>query len=190
MTTLLRLARVLLLSLPLGMAAALAQPAAAGKPLVIDSREECAAVQGAWVERSGWQNACQTAWGREECLRLGGSWTPMVAAPVGGVCLAQVSEAATARQCASSGGNWGPAGSRMPYCQPGSPQARHTPARKAADADKLCDSQRDCSYGCVYTGPKVADGADVMGRCRATSQAKGCFNMVEKGRLAGQICAN
>ena len=147
-------------------------------------------MRGAWVQRGAWRRACQTAWAREECLPLGGEWSPLVGAPSGGVCMAQVSDAATARQCNDSGGSWGPPGSKMPYCQPATVTARAVPVRKAADANKLCDSQRDCTYGCVYEGPKVADGADVMGRCRATSQPKGCFSMVEKGRLAGRICVD
>ncbi|MES2787774.1 MAG: hypothetical protein V4684_20065 [Pseudomonadota bacterium] len=177
----------LLLSFALG-AAALAQNLSP-RPMSIDSQAECAAVQGAWVERSGWQQACQTSWGRSECLRLGGQWSAMEAAPLGGVCLAQVSESAVSAQCAQSGGTWGPPGSRMPYCQPGTARApRSVPVRKAPDANKLCDSQRDCSYGCVYQGPKVEAGADVMGRCRPTNVVKGCHDLVEKGRLAGQIC--
>ncbi|WP_048439597.1 hypothetical protein [Caenimonas sp. SL110] len=177
---------VLLLSLAMGTAV-LAQGAAA-RPAVIDSQAECTAMQGAWVQRSSWQKACQTSWGRTECLRLGGQWSPMEAAPLGGVCFAPVSESAVAQQCAQTGGNWGPSGSPMPFCQPGTASAKAAPVRKAPDANKLCDSQRDCSYGCVYHGPKVEPGADVMGRCRPTNVVKGCSDLVEKGRLAGQIC--
>lgn len=181
--------RCLLMSLAVLACGAWAQ-SAGPKPLLIDTAEECTALQGAWVGRGNWQRACQTPWGQDECLRLGAGWTPHVGAPLGGVCMARVSEAATGRQCIAAGGTWGPPGSRMPYCQAGTAAAKPVPVRKAADANKLCDSQRDCSYGCVYEGPKVADGADVMGRCRATSAAKGCFNMVEKGRLAGRICVD
>lgn len=112
----------------------------------------------------------------------------MAAAPQGGLCLAQVSEPAVAQQCTQAGGTWGPPGSKMPFCQPGTATAKNMPVRKAPDANKLCDSQSDCTYGCVYTGPKAEPGADVLGRCRPTSVVKGCYSVVEKGRLAGQVC--
>ncbi len=176
----------LLLSFAIG-AVAFAQTTGV-RPMTIDSQAECAAVQGAWVQRSDWHKACQTSWGRSECLRMGGQWSVMEAAPLGGVCLAQVSETAVAQQCTQNGGNWGPPGSRMPYCQPVTAIAKAVPLRQASDANRLCDSQRDCSYGCVYQGPKVKPGSDVMGRCRPTNVVKGCSDLVEKGRLAGQIC--
>ncbi len=157
---------------------------------MVDSREECAALGGAWLANRGtWQAACQVPWGRPDCLRLGGAWTPMAAAPGGGVCVAQVSQRATARQCTASGGAWGPPGSPMPYCQPAAAAAK-APVKAASDANKRCDSQRDCTYGCVYQGPVVPSGADVLGRCRATPVAKGCFSMVESGRLAGEVCVD
>jgi hypothetical protein len=169
-------------------AAAAAQPAA-GRPAFVDSRDECRAMGGAWVARdSGWQFACQVSWDRDECLKLGGAWSPLVGAPSNGVCVARVSERATVMQCTDSGGNWGPAGSPIPFCQASVPRATVAAVRKAADAGKKCDSQRDCTYGCVYSGPTKADGADVLGQCRADNARKGCFNMVEKGRIAGRIC--
>jgi hypothetical protein len=157
-------------------------------PAIVDTGAECKALGGAWVQRSGWYHACQTPWGREECLRLGGGWTPMVGAPANGVCVAALSDRATARQCTEAGGTWGPPGSAMPFCQPGTATAQAAPTRKAPDAGKACDSQRDCTYGCVYTGAPVAAGADVMGHCRADNKRSGCHEMVEKGRLAGRIC--
>ena len=164
--------------------AGFAQPGKA--PAFVDSREECSALGGAWVGHGGWLSSCQAPWAREECLRLGAAWTPMAGAPAGGLCLAPVSPRATARQCTASGGNWGPAGSPMPFCRPG--EARPAPVRAASDAKKLCDSQNDCTYGCVYEGPPVSDGAKVMGQCRATNANDGCYAMVEKGRLAGRVC--
>jgi hypothetical protein len=78
----------------------------------------------------------------------------------------------------------------MPLCR-FEPVAQRKPAVRAApDANQRCDSQKDCMYGCVYSGPAVAPGADVVGRCRATNEAAGCFSMVESGRLAGRICVN
>jgi len=183
-----RVRDIALLCLAFAAAAGIAQPRTPSRPMVIDSKEECTAMQGAWVQRGTWQQACQTPWTREECLPLGGAWTPLVGAPAGGVCLAEVSDFATARQCAESGGSWGPPGSKMPYCQPGSPRAAVAQVRKAPDAGRKCDSQRDCTYGCVYQGPPKAEGSDVLGVCRADNRRSGCHIMVEKGRLSGRIC--
>lgn len=167
-------------------AAAWAQPSAGGAPAFIDTREQCVALGGAWLaSRGNWQASCQTPWGREECLRQRGAWTPMAAAPAGGLCMAQVSPEATARQCASSGGAWGPPGSSMPFCQPGVARA---PVKAASDANKQCKNQGECVYGCIYQGPTVARGSEVVGRCRPTSRIEGCYSMVDKGRLAGNIC--
>jgi hypothetical protein len=164
-----------------------AQARAAGEAFV-DSREECTALGGAWLSNRGtFLAACQVPWRREECLRLGGAWSPLAAAPDDGVCVAPVSQAATARQCTSSGGTWGPPGSAMPFCQPG-PARAAAPARPASDANKVCESQTQCIYGCVYRGPEALSGAEVKGRCRATPQVSGCDSMVDKGRLAGTIC--
>jgi hypothetical protein len=162
-----------------------AQPADES-PAFVDSADECGTLGGAWLgQRGTWQAACQVPWGRTECLRLGGAWSPMRAAPQGGICMAQVSLKAAARQCTDSGGTWGPPGSSMPYCQPGIARA---PVRAASDANKICDNQSDCLYGCVYRGPPKPTGADAKGQCRPTSQVEGCYSMVEKGRLAGSIC--
>jgi hypothetical protein len=157
-------------------------------PAFVDSAQECSALGGAWLGKRGtWQAACQVPWARTECLGLGGAWTPMRAAPGGGICMAQVSLQATARQCTASGGSWGPPGSSMPYCEPGTVTAK-APIRAASDANKICDSQSDCIYGCIYRGPPKPTGAGVTGQCRPTSQIEGCYSMVEKGRLAGNIC--
>jgi hypothetical protein len=163
-----------------------AQPGRTG-PALIDTAEECVALQGNWKPGGdGWRAACEVRWSREECLRLGGAWTQIAKAATGGRCMAGVSEQARARQCLDSGGSWGPPGAPTPMCtfEPARPRVA-----QAADAGKLCDSQTDCTYGCVYQGPPVAAGADVMGRCRATRIASGCFSMVESGRVAGSICA-
>lgn len=166
-----------------------AQPAVAASAFV-DTREECTALGGAWLSiPGGWQSSCQTPWSREECLRLHGAWTSMAAAPAGGLCMAQVSPQATARQCTGAGGTWGPPGSSMPFCQPGTATAR-APARAASDANKPCKNQGECIYGCIYRGPAVARGADVVGQCRATSRIEGCYSMVDQGQLAGNICMN
>lgn len=176
---------VLLLVAWLIAAPAWTQSGRSGAALV-DSPDECVALQGTWKPtRDGWQAACEVPWGREDCLRLGGSWTQITKASAGGRCLAGVSELAVAQQCLDHGGTWGPAGSRGPRCTFEAPKVRVT---KAADAGKRCDSQKDCTYGCVYQGPPVASGADVLGRCRATNKDSGCFSMVERGRLAGSIC--
>jgi hypothetical protein len=166
-----------------------AQPVPSGVTWV-DSREECAALGGAWLaSRGNWQAACQVPWGREDCLRLRGAWTPMAAAPLSGVCIAQVSQLATARQCTDAGGTWGPKRSSMPYCEPGTAVAR-PPIKAASDANKVCGGQAQCVYGCVYLGPTAATGSEVVGHCRPTSQIEGCYSMVENGRLAGTICKN
>jgi hypothetical protein len=183
-------AAFLVLALLLGLSTpgwAQAQAGAAA-PAEVDTAAECRALGGAWILRA-WQGACQAPWAREECLRLGGAWTPLVGAPTGGLCMAAVSLAATARQCTDSGGNWGPPGSAMPFCEhrPGKAAAQ---LRRAPDANKLCDSQSDCSQGCVYTGPDPKPGADVLGRCRADNAPGGCHWMVEAGRIAGRICMN
>jgi len=164
-----------------------AQPAG-GAPAFVDTREECTALGGAWLaNRGNWQASCQTPWSREECLRLRGAWTPMAAAPAGGLCVAQVSPDATARQCTSAGGTWGPPGSSMPFCQPSTVTAK-APVRAASDANKPCKNQGDCIYGCIYRGPAVASGVEVVGHCRPTSRIEGCYSMVDKGQLAGNIC--
>jgi hypothetical protein len=178
--------RVFLLLIGLLAAAAAWAQARAETPAFVDSADECRAVGGAWLGNRGtWQAACQVPWARTECLQLGGAWTPMRAGPGGGICMAQVSLPATARQCTTSGGAWGPPGSAMPFCQPGTARA---PVRAASDANKVCESQNDCMYGCVYQGPPKPTGAGVKGQCRPTSQIEGCYSMVEKGRLAGNIC--
>ena len=183
-------ARLALLLFPwLIMAAAWArQPAPAGIAL-IDSREECVTMQGTWKpDQDGWRAACEMPWRRDECLRLGGAWTEIAKAGAGGRCLAPVSELATAQQCLDHGGNWSPRGARAPECSFDAPKPQ-VRAAKATDAGKRCDSQKDCTYGCVYEGPAVADHADVLGRCRATNKVSGCLSLVESGRLAGSICA-
>jgi hypothetical protein len=164
-----------------------AQPRPSGAATV-DSREECAAIGGKWQGRGGWQAACEVGWERGECLRLGGAWTEINKAPTGGRCFARVSEFAIAQQCLDQGGTWGPAGSRTPDCTFEPRREARTPVARAPDADKRCDSQQDCTFGCVYRGPPVARGADVLGRCRATNDMSGCFSMVESGRLVGSIC--
>lgn len=179
---------ILLLSGLVAMAAG-AQPARPGSGTV-DSREECAALQGAWKPAgNGWQSACEVPWSREDCLQQGASWTQVAKAATGGRCLAHQSEFSMAQQCLDRGGNWGPQGSRTQSCtfEPAKPRAA-TAAAKAPDAGKLCDSQKDCTYGCVYEGPPVATKSDVMGRCRATNTGAGCYSMVESGRLAGSVC--
>jgi hypothetical protein len=169
-------------------AGAWAQPARAASEAYVDSREECTALGGAWLSKRGtFLAACQVPWRQEECLRLGGAWSALPAAPDGGVCVAAISQTATARQCTDSGGTWGPPGSAMPFCQPG-PAKAPPPARRASDANKVCESQTQCIYGCVYAGPEAATGTQVKGRCRATPQVSGCDAMVDKGRIAGTIC--
>jgi hypothetical protein len=159
-------------------------------PALVDSRDECVGLQGTWKPtRDGWQAACEVPWSREDCLRLGGSWTEIAKASAGGRCFAGVSEFALAQQCLDHGGNWSPTGSRAPQCSFESAKAR-TATPKAADAGKRCDSQKDCTYGCVYEGPPVLQGADVLGRCRPSNNIAGCFSMVESGRVAGSICVN
>jgi hypothetical protein len=167
-----------------------AQSAPSG-PALVDSRDECVSLQGTWKPtREGWQAACEVPWSRADCLRLGGSWTEIAKASAGGRCFAGVSEFALAQQCMDHGGNWSPPpGSRAAQCSFESAKAR-TATPKAADAGKRCDSQKDCTYGCVYEGPPVLQGADVLGRCRPSNNIAGCFSMVESGRVAGSICVN
>lgn len=167
-------------------AAAVAQSSPPGAAPV-DSRDECAALQGTWkAARDDWRQACEVSWSREDCLRLGGSWTQVAKVAGGGRCLAGVSEWALAQQCLDHGGSWGPPGAANRRCTFEAP--KEVRFVKAADAGKLCDSQKDCTHGCVYGGLPVAPGTDVLGRCRATNQESGCFSMVESGRLAGSIC--
>jgi hypothetical protein len=177
----------LLLALWLIGTAAWSQPRPAGAARV-DSREECAALGGKWQARGSWQAACEVGWDRGECLRLGGAWTEINKAAAGGRCFAPVSEFAVAQQCLDQGGIWGPSGSRTPDCTFEPRKEARTVTARAPDADKRCDSQKDCTYGCVYHGPPVARGADVLGRCRATNEFSGCSSMVESGRLVGSIC--
>jgi hypothetical protein len=165
--------------------AALAQPV---NTAYVDSREDCTALGGAWLAgRASWQSACAVPWERNECLRLHGEWMPVALAPNGGTCTAQVSQPAQQRQCTASGGTWGPPGSAMPFCQP-STTATKPPLRKASDANKACSGQNDCIYGCVYGGPPVTPGTTVQGHCRPSNRIEGCYDMVERGRLAGNIC--
>jgi hypothetical protein len=176
-----------LLALWLFGTAGWAQPRPAGAAWV-DSRQECAALGGKWQGRGAWQAACEVAWDRPECLRLGGAWTEISKAAAGGRCFAPVSEFAVAQQCLDQGGLWGPAGSRTPECTFEAPKRAVAKVQRARDAGKRCDSQKDCTYGCVYSGPPAARGADVLGRCRATNEMTGCSSMVESGRLVGTIC--
>src|SRR4029079_4433497 len=79
---------VLLLVTWLIAAVAWAQSGAPGAALV-DSRDECVSLQGTWKPtRDGWQAACEVPWSREDCLRLGGSWTQIAKASAGGRWLA------------------------------------------------------------------------------------------------------
>jgi hypothetical protein len=157
-------------------------------PVTVDSRAECVALGGAWLaSRDTWRAVCQVPWGRDDCLQLGGGWTPNSGAPGGGYCTAQLSDKAAMRQCTDSGGAWGPPGSSMPFCQPNMARAK-APLKKASDADKACKGQADCIYGCIYRGPAAATGTEVKGVCRATNQVEGCDSMVEKGLLVGSIC--
>lgn len=170
-------------------AAAWAQPARPG-PAFVDSRQECAALDGTWRPAAdGWRAVCEVRWSREDCLRLGGAWTQIAKSAAGGRCLAGMSEWALAQQCMDGGGKWASVGTRAPQCTFEGAPPRVERSRPAADAGKRCDSQSDCTYGCVYEGPPVATGADVLGRCRPTRIASGCFSMVERGRLAGSLCA-
>ncbi|MBC7603363.1 MAG: hypothetical protein H7255_11985 [Ramlibacter sp.] len=170
-------------------AAALAQPAPeSSPPVTVDTRAECVALGGAWpASRQSWMAVCQVPWGREDCLQLRGGWTPNTGVSGGGFCTAQISERATARQCTDSGGTWGPPGSAMPYCQPNTVRAK-APVKTAPDANRACDGQADCIYGCIYKGPPVVIGARAQGACRATNQVEGCDAMVEQGRYVGSIC--
>jgi len=180
-----RLALLLVTGL-LATAAAWTQSGTSGAARV-DSREECAALDGKWQPATdGWQAACEVPWSQPECLRLGGFWTPIPKSATGGRCVAGVSEMATAHQCLDHGGSWGPPGARTPRCIFETAKAQVRP--KAPDAGKRCDSQKDCVYGCVYEGPAAATGADVLGRCRPDNTAAGCFSMVEAGRLVGSVC--
>jgi len=181
-----KLRLVFLLLIGLAAMAAGAQPARPG-PGTVDTREECTALQGAWKPAgNGWQSACEVPWSREDCLRLGGGWTQVSKASTGGRCFAPVSEFGLAQQCLDKGGSWSPPGSPARQCSFDTPKVRI--ATQAPDAGKRCDSQQDCTYGCVYEGPAAAPGADVLGRCRATNTGSGCFSMVEGGRLAGSVC--
>jgi len=172
----------------LTLAGAWAQQPAAPGPATVDSQNECVALGGAWLaSRQTWRAVCQVPWGREDCLKLGGGWTPNVGIPGGGYCIAQVSERATMRQCMDSGGTWGPPGSTMPFCQPSTVQAK-APVKKASDANRPCEGQADCIYGCIYRGPPVGTGDKVKGMCRATNQVEGCESMVVGGRMVGSIC--
>lgn len=157
----------------------------------IDTRADCVALEGTWQPAAdGWRAACDVPWSREDCLRLGGSWTEVAKAAAGGRCLAPVSEWATALQCLDHGGQWARAGSRAPACtfSPARIPGR-APAMAASDTGKRCENQKDCLYGCVYEGPEVAPGVAVPGRCRAANKvAAKCFALVDGGRLAGNIC--
>src|SRR5687768_9376525 len=99
----------------------------------VDSRDECAALEGNWKPAgNGWQNACEVPWSREDCLRLGGGWTQVPKAGSGGRCRARTSELAVSQQCMERGGNWAPVGSGAPQCTFVQPRARVV--RNAPDA--------------------------------------------------------
>jgi hypothetical protein len=177
-------------------AAAIAQPALTGGATVnsrggtVDSRQECAALQGTWaVAAGGWRAACEVPWSRGDCLRLGGAWTQVSKAASGGRCVAPVSEWAAATQCLDRGGRWTPGGTQPDTCAvaPARVPGR-APPPAASDTGKRCENQKDCLNGCVYQGPEMASGMAVPGRCRAATVAGGCFTMVEGGRVAGNIC--
>jgi hypothetical protein len=183
-----KLRLILLLAFALAAMTAAAQPARPAQGTV-DSREECAALQGTWsLTANGWQSGCEVPWSRDDCLQLGGSWTQMAKAASGGRCLARLSEFALAQQCLDRGGQWGPQGSPTQSCTFVPRPSRIVGPVRAPDTGKACDSQKDCTNGCVYQGPPVAAGADVVGRCRASTVTAGCYSMVEAGRLAGSVC--
>jgi hypothetical protein len=183
-----KLRMIFLLVVGLTAMAVAAQPARPGSGTV-DTREECTALQGSWnVAGNGWQASCEVPWSREDCLQLGGAWTQVAKAATGGRCLARLSEFALAQQCLDRGGQWGPQGSPTQSCTFVPRPSRTVGPVRAPDTGKRCDSQKDCMNGCVYQGPPVAAGADVTGHCRASAIARGCYSMVESGRLAGSVC--
>lgn len=177
---------VLLLVTLLAAAATWAQPASPGGGLV-DTRDECIALEGVWKpsRNNNWQSICEVPWSREDCLRLGAAWSQNLRAPRGGTCVAGASEWAMAQQCLDRRGSWSPPGSQAPQCTFEAASVRPV---KAKDAGKLCDSHSDCTYGCVYSGTPVAPGVEVMGRCRASNDGSGCFHMVERGKVVGRVC--
>ena len=160
-----------------------------GAPSLVDSREACLSLEGVWKPASnGWQASCEVPWSQPDCLRLGGAWTQVAKLAAGGFCRAGISELAVAQQCIDRGGNWAPIGSRAPQCT-FEPVAKARTS-KAADAGKVCNSQKDCSYSCIYQGPDGDLGAPVAGHCRASRDTAGCFSLVENGRSTGKICVN
>lgn len=58
------------------------------------------------------------------------------------------------------------------------------------DAGKPCQSSTECEGKCIYTADKPANvGDSVMGFCEADNNPCGCWQLVEKGELHAEVCA-
>lgn len=58
------------------------------------------------------------------------------------------------------------------------------------DAGKVCQSSTECEGKCIYTGPEGPSVGDkVMGHCEVDNNPCGCWQLVEKGELHAQLCA-
>jgi hypothetical protein len=83
-------------------------------------------------------------------------------------------------RCLSEGGNWGPEG-----------MLRHgSCVRKMADGGKPCATKGDCLGKCVYDGPPVPLGTQVIGKCSVSDRGFGCFELVGDGLYIGRLCAD
>lgn len=93
-----------------------------------------------------------------------------------------VPESAAAANCLARGGRMQPVG-RMRTMQCVAPYA---------DAGKRCTDGDQCAGECrvadVTTRP--AEGATVVGRCQADSNASGCFTRVEDGKAEAALCVD
>lgn len=118
----------------------------------------------------GWLTACAPPAAPE----AGG---PPASAPGGGPVIAP--HQMTADQCASSGGTM------RPVCMLGRVQC----VIPYSDAGQPCRDGDDCQGDC--RAPEMGpSGAEVTGRCQASSDPCGCFANVEDGRIDAALCVD
>lgn len=92
-----------------------------------------------------------------------------------------VLETTDAKECGTMGGHI------QPVCLSGEKVC----LTDYTDAGKACSSSTECQGKCVYAGPEgKAVGDSVMGQCEENNNPCGCWQLVEKGELHAQICAD
>ncbi len=82
--------------------------------------------------------------------------------------------------CQSRGGSWVAQGMlRVPGC-----------VLPTKDGGKACASRSECEIACVYVGPRLPEGTQVVGQCARDNSPFGCRTFVEGGRLVSGPCVD